>query len=265
MGDVRRRLYDADQFRTYSDWFHRVMRTVTPEARARAGFAWRRDRDGESLLWCAGLEFEGIMLLRFEACALMESACGVAEATEALEMRAAAAARFAEAADLAASWKDGAVPQGVWSELTERHNRDCALLAATVTHATAVAAAGGADLEARCAALAAVHASLVAHSDAHDPQSAPCYAIALVCSVAAIDTVASNAERHLKKGDAPSAGACALRCRELVQQVSIPDDIEADIQKRMEDVLYITDRVTKERAPFHARLLAPAAELPRLY
>jgi hypothetical protein len=54
-------------------WFRGVFESAPPEARARAGFAWRRDRDGESLLWYAGLELEGIMLLRFEACALTSS------------------------------------------------------------------------------------------------------------------------------------------------------------------------------------------------
>ena len=83
--------------------------------------------------------------------------------------------------------------------------------------------------------------------------------------MAALDALASNAERHLKMGDAPSAGACASRCQELMQQVHIPDECLAEVGKRLEEVLYITERVTKERAPFHARLLAPAAELPKLY
>ena len=73
--NLRGQLYDIEKFTKYNTWFRGVFESAPPEARARAGFAWRRDRDGESLIWCAGLELEGIMLLRFEACALLESAC----------------------------------------------------------------------------------------------------------------------------------------------------------------------------------------------
>ena len=71
---------------------------------------------------------------------------------------------------------------------------------------TSVATESAETIEARCGALAACHASLAAHNDAHDPSAPPCVAIAVACSVLALDTLVSNSERHLKLCDASSAG-----------------------------------------------------------
>jgi hypothetical protein len=191
----------------------------------------------------------------------------------ALEMRARAAVAFEEAARVCAAWgADGDVPRGAWSELTAAENRDCSLLAATITHATALLSAspGGqsADMAtetARCGALAACHAALAGHSDAHAPGSAPCMAIAVVCSVLALDTLVSNAERHLKLTDAASAGACALRARELLTMVVVPEACAESVERRAGDVLYISERVARERVPFHAMMLTPPLTLPNLF
>jgi hypothetical protein len=260
---ARNCVYDSERFRTYLEWLRSTFETAAPEARATAGFAWRRDHGDETLLWCAGLDYELIMMCRMEACALLDSASTCGDASEALELRACAAAAFGRAAEASAAWVGGETPKSVWPELTERHNRDCALLASTVTHMTAVQSAS--EDESRCAALAAVHSSLVAHSDTHDPESPPCLTIALACSLLALETLVSNGERHLRKGDAPSAAACVSRCRELLMSVEIPEEFAVDVGKRVDEVLYITDRVTKTRTPFNAKMLAPAAELPKLF
>jgi hypothetical protein len=214
------------------------------------------------------------MLRRFEACALLQSACACADAETALEMRAGAASAFEEAARASAGWgPDGDVPRGAWSELTDRHNRDCALLAVILTHTTALLSTSSAGdaasvsaeaLAARCGAMAACHAEMAGHSDAHRPGSAACVAIAVVCSVLALDTLVSNAERHLKLCDAASAGACALRARELLNVVAVPETCSESIERRAEAVLYITERVLRGRTPFNARMLAPPLELPKL-
>lgn len=276
MASARHALGSEHHFKTYRAWFQDVFADASRVQCAAAGFAWRRDAgngDG-TLLWCAGLTFECVMLRRFEACALLQSACACADAETALEMRAGAAAAFEEAARASAGWgPDGDVPRGAWSELTERHNRDCALLSAIITHATALlSASNGGDaasapaeaLSARCGALAACHAELAGHSDAHDPGSAPCVAIAVACSVLALDTLVSNAERHLKLCDAASAGACALRARELLTMVAVPETCAESVERRAEAVLYISERVVRERVPFNARMLAPPIELPKL-
>ena len=274
---ARNDLGSEQHFKTYRTWFQDAFANASPDQRAAAGFAWRRDAGGGdgTLLWCAGLRFEAVMLRRFEACALLQSACACADAETALEMRAGAAAAFDEAARASARWgPDGDVPRGAWSELTDRHNRDCALLAAILTHATALlsssscgdaASASAEALAARCGALAACHTQLAGHSDAHDPGSSPCVAIAVACSVLALDTLVSNAERHLKLCDAASAGACALRARELLTMVAVPETCAESVERRAESVLYIAERVVRESAPFNARMLAPPIELPTLF
>lgn len=286
----RRVISNEDHFQKYKSWFDDILTNVSEDAVESAGFAWRRDDEtidagvnggeggdgGGVLLWCAGLNFEAIMLSRFEACAFLASAWACSDAELALELRASAAAAFDAAARAAETWgSDGNVPQGAWRELTTQHNRDCALLAATVTHATAIFGGGmgkntvstesAETIEARCGALAACHASLAAHNDAHDPSAPPCVAIAVACSVLALDTLVSNSERHLKLCDASSAGACAERARELLSVVAVPQACVENLEHRLDTVEYITSRVTRERVPFHSRMLVPAVELPKLF
>jgi|LakMenE09Jun09ns_1017247.scaffolds.fasta_scaffold02066_2 hypothetical protein len=274
---ARNALGSEQHFKTYTAWFQDVFSNAQPKQRADAGFAWRRDTvsgDG-TLLWCTGVSFEMVMMRRFEACALLQSACSCTDAETALDMRAGAAIAFDKAARASAEWgTDGDRPRCAWSELTEKHNRDCALLSAIVTHATALLGASGSGdstsasaeaLAARCGALAACHSELAGHSDAHDPGSAPCVAIAVACSVLALDTLVSNAERHLKLCDAASAGACALRARELLSTVAVPEPCGESVERRAESVLYIAERVVRERVPFNARMLASPIELPKLY
>lgn len=283
---ARRVISNEDEFQKYKAWFDDIFANAPEDAVESAGFSWRRDDEtsdastgddgGGVLLWCAGLNFEAIMLSRFEACAFLASAWACPDAEQALEMRASAAAAFDAAARAAESWgPDGSVPRGAWRELTTQNNHDCALLAATVTHATAIFGGGmgrtsvatesAETIEARCGALAACHASLAAHNDAHDPSAPPCVAIAVACSVLALDTLVSNSERHLKLCDASSAGACAERARELLSVVAIPQACVETLEQRLDAVEYITSRVTRERVPFHSRMLVPAVELPKLF
>jgi hypothetical protein len=89
--------------------------------------------------------------------------------------------------------------------------------------------------------------------------------VALACSVLALDTLTTNAERHLKAGGAAAARVCAERARDLLETVRIPETCADAISQRLEDVLYISTRVTSEITPFHARMLTPAIDLPKLY